>query len=235
MTHSKVSFKRRKQRLLIYLHKNKYEILLLALVQHLFFGVFVGDMSIYLKIIWPINMFFLGVASVGIFVERGRWVNIIRELLFILVMVMPLLLTYFGVFPHFMTIMNEIYIFFFLFIFVEVFKFLIRPSYINIDIISAAACGYFLLLEIAIFLMQLLYHSDPKSFSGIDASSPAKIFIDMIYFCSMTFTSIGFGDITPTSHSTKLLASFFGIIGQFYSVILVGIIISKFGSTNRGK
>jgi hypothetical protein len=233
MTHSKVSFKRRRKRALIYLHKNKYEILLLALVQHLFFGVFIDDMDFYLKIIWPINMFFLGVASVGIFVEKGKWINIIRELLFILVLVLPLSLSFFGVFPHFMKIMNEIYIVFFLFIFVEVFKFLIRPSYINIDIISAAACGYLLLLEIAIFLMQLLYHSDPKSFVGIDTSSPAKIFIDMIYFCSMTFTSIGFGGIAPNSHITKLIVSFFGIIGQFYLVILVGIIISKFGSVRK--
>lgn len=233
MTHSKISFQRKKQRLLIYLHKNKYEILLFALLQHLFFGVFINDMDFYLKIIWPVNMFFLGVASVGIFVERGKWINLIRELLFILVLVMPLSLSFFGIFPHFMTVMNEIYIVFFLFIFIEVFKFLIRPSYINIDIISAAACGYLLLLEIAIFLMQLLYHSDPHSFNGVDNSSPAKIFIDMIYFCVMTFTSIGFGDITPTSHTTKLVASFFGIIGQFYSVILVGIIISKFGSMKK--
>jgi len=45
-------------------------------------------------------------------------------------------------------------------------------------------------------------------------------------------TSIGFGDITPNSHVTKLLTSFLGVTGQFYSVVLVGILITKFTSSN---
>ncbi len=231
--HSKSNLKKWRQRTLIYLYKNKYELLLLALLQHLFSGVFVVDMDFYLRILWPINMLFLGVASVGIFVEKGKWINIIRQLLFIFVLIFPLSSSFFGDFPHFMNIMNEIYIVFFLFIFVEVFKFLIKPSYINIDIISASACGYLLLLEICVFVMQLLFHSNANSFLGVDVSSPGKVFIDMIYFCTMNLTGIGFNEIAPKTHHTKLITSLFGIIGQFYSVVLVGIIISKFSSIKK--
>jgi hypothetical protein len=111
-----------------------------------------------------------------------------------------------------------------------VVKFLIKPSYINIDIISASACGYFLLIEIATFLMQLLFYNDPHSFKGISTASNSETFIDFVYFSSITLTSIGFGDILPNAHYTKLLTSFFGIAGQFYTVVLVGILLSKFSS-----
>jgi hypothetical protein len=59
-------------------------------------------------------------------------------------------------------------------------------------------------------------------------SSPSAVYMDLVYFCSITMTSIGFGDILPNNHVTKLITSLFGIIGQFYSVVLVGILISKF-------
>ena len=47
------------------LNKRKYELLLGALVQHLFVGIILNDLEIYIKVIWPINMLILGFASVG--------------------------------------------------------------------------------------------------------------------------------------------------------------------------
>lgn len=119
---------------------------------------------------------------------------------------------------------------FFAFLFHELLKFLLKPSYINSDIITTSACGYFLLIEISVFLLQYFEYVNPQSFKGLDTSSPAAIFTDLVYFCSITFTSIGFGDITPNHHSTKLVTSFIGIAGQFYTVVLVGILLSKFSS-----
>jgi hypothetical protein len=51
-----------------------------------------------------------------------------------------------------------------------------------------------------------------------------------LYYSTITLTSIGYGDITPNVHYTKLIVSLVGIVGQFYSVVLVGILISKFVS-----
>lgn len=215
-----------------YLRKRKYELLLLALIQHLFIGIFLSDLAFYTKVIWPINMVILGIASVGVFVEKGHWKNLIQKILFLLVVALPIGLTFFGTTPYYFTFLNISYVIFFLFIFWEVLKYLIKPSYINTDIISASACGYFLLIEICTFLVQFYVYQDPKSFKGLDFSSPANTYIDLVYFSSITLTSIGFGDITPNAHHTKLLTSFFGIAGQFYSVVLVGILISKFTSNN---
>ena len=215
-----------------YIYKRKYELLLLALIQHLFIAIFLRDLPFYTKIIWPLNMLILGIASVGVFIEKGYWKNLIQKILFLLVLALPIGLTFFGSNPAYFLFLNIAYVLFFLLIFWEVLKYLIKPSYINTDIILASACGYFLLIEICTFLLQFFVYQNPQSFKGIDFSSPALTYIDLVYFSSITLTSIGFGDITPNTHTTKLITSFFGIVGQFYSVVLVGILISKFTSNN---
>lgn len=217
---------------LSYIHKRKYELLLIALIQHLFIGIFLSDLLFYTKIIWPINMVILGIASIGVFIEKGKWKNIVQKILFLVVVLLPIGLTFFGNSISYFLFLNVAYVLFFLIIFWEVLNYLIKPSYINTDIISASACGYFLLIEISTFLLQFFVYQSPKSFKGIDFSSPANTYIDLVYFSSITLTSIGFGDITPNTHNTKLIISFFGIAGQFYSVVLVGILISKFTSNN---
>ncbi len=214
------------------LHKYKYELLLFALIQHLFIGIFLTDLSFYTQVIWPINMLILGIASVGVFVEKGKWKNIIQKVLFLLVLALPIGLTFAGKNQFYFMFLFIAYVIFFVFIFWEVLKFLIKPSYINRDIISASACGYFLLIEISTFLFQYFVYQNPESFKGLDYSMAAKTYIDLVYFSSITLTSIGYGDISPNAYNTKLITSFFGIAGQFYSVVLVGILISKFSSKN---
>ena len=213
-----------------FLKRHKYVLLLAALLQHLFIGIVLTDLRFYTRFIWPVNMLVLGLAGVGVFIKKGVWKNRIRNVLFVAVVVLPLSLPFVGERVQFMAWLSGLYVVFFGFIFREVFRFLIRPGYIDADLISASACGYFLLLEISIFLMQTLFYRNPAAFRGIDVSSGAATFIDMVYFCAITLTSIGYGDITPAVYYTKLATALFGVIGQFYSVVLVGILISKFAA-----
>ncbi len=218
----------------IFLNKRKYELLLAALIQHLFIGIIVQDTTFYTEVLWPVNMLILGLASIGVFIEKSKLKNITKNILSALVIVLPIMLSFFKGVPEFMFFLNISYIVFYFYIFLEVFKFLVKPSYINTDIISASACGLLLLLEAFVFMFQIYAYSDPQSFKGLDYSSPAHTFMDLVYFCSVTLTTIGYGDITPGSYQTKLITSLIGIVGQFYSVVLVGIIISKFSNyTNK--
>jgi hypothetical protein len=218
-----------------FVKKRKYELLLIALLQHLFIGLFLSDLSFYTRFVWPINMLILGIASIGIFIEKGKWKSIIRNLLFVIVLALPIGLPFWGHISDYFQLLNVAYVIFFGFIFLEVIKFLIKPSYINTDIIMASGCGYLLLIEISVFLFQFCVYQNPISFKGINVSNPALTYTDLVYFCSITISSIGFGDITPNNHQTKLITSLFGIAGQFYSVILVGILLSKFTSKPENK
>ncbi len=210
------------------LQRRKYEFLLAALVQHLFVAAVLPDLGFYTRVIWPINMVVLGVFSVGIFADSSSTVRWLKNVILAGVIAFPAMS--FVVVPtvHLMEALSLCYTVFFLVIFVEVLRFLIRPGYINADLVSASACGYLLLLEIGIFMMQGLHYAIPGAFKGISTESFTAIYLDMVYFCSITVTSIGFGDITPAHHMSKLATSMLGIAGQFYSVVLVGILIGKY-------
>lgn len=217
------------------LSRRKYEVLLLALIAHLYIGIFLSDLEFYTRVIWPFNVVILGVASVGVFVKTGKFKNILQNILWVIAFLLPVSIPIFGETQYFMSILSLFYCVFFSFIFIEVIRFLIKPSYINADVISASACGYFLLIEIAVFLLQTLYYNDTSVLSNINGTSPAEVYMDLVYFSSISITSIGFGDITPTSYNTRLIVSFFGVVSQFYAVVLVGILISKFVSAQEKK
>ncbi|MPS64817.1 MAG: Ion transport 2 domain protein [Chryseobacterium sp.] len=219
-------------KIIAFLQNKKYELLLFALLQHLFVGIILTDLEFYTRIIWPANMLILGLGSIFMFTGKHTWRHWFRNFHFTLVLLLPIGIPFFKDIPWYFTFLNINYVVFFGFLFVELLRFLLKPGYINSDIISASACGYFLLIEISVFLLQTFEYYNPLSFKGIDVSSPASIYIDLVYFCSITFTSIGFGDITPGTHTTKLITAFIGVAGQFYTVVLVGILISKFSSKN---
>lgn len=212
------------------LQRRKYEFLLAALMQHLFIAVVLPDLAFYARVVWPLNMLVLGVFSVGIFAQRSPAHRAFKNGMTLAVIVIPAALAFFPPSPTVMLGLSVCYVLFFLIILVEVFRHLLRPRYIDVDLVSAAICGYFLLLETGIFLMQALYYAVPNSFRGVDTSSFPSIYLDLVYFCSIVLTSIGFGDITPAHHVTKLATALLGITGQTYSVVLVGILISKYTS-----
>jgi voltage-gated potassium channel len=53
------------------------------------------------------------------------------------------------------------------------------------------------------------------------------------YFSFMTLTSVGYGDIYPISSWARLLAVSEAIIGQIYSVVLIGWLVSKLSKWHR--
>jgi len=216
-----------------FLHRRKYEILLIALVQHLFIGILFIRISLYSELLWAINFIILGTSSIGIFIEKGRLKNVILHTLFIVVLCLSISLPLVRDTEFFYPLLGLTYVMFFSFIFLEVLNFLLKPSYINVDIIVAAACGYFLLIEISVFLMMSIYCLDAQSFKGVSTTSVPATYFDFIYYCSVAFTGTGFGDILPNTHFTKLLTAFLGIAGQFYTVMLVGLLISKFSSRSK--
>ncbi len=210
------------------LRRRKYELLLAALLQHLFSPVVLPDLDVYTRYVWPVTMVLLGLFSVGVFAGRSRASRRFKDVMSVVVVAFPAIWWFATPTRALMVALSLSYFAFFLVILLEVLRHLVRPSYIDRDLVSAAVCGYLLLLETSVFLMQALHYAVPGSFRGFDASSATTVYLDLVYFCSVVVTSIGFGDVTPAHHMTKLAVSAVGMTGQMYSVVLVGILISKY-------
>lgn len=212
-----------------FLHKIKYEFLLFALLQHTFTGIFLDHVSNYDQV-WPLNMAILIFSCFNVAWNENFANRVILSVLALGVVLLPFFSLFIGFTTVFVEILSILYAIFFLYILYKLLKFLLRPSYINSDIISASICGYMVLIEVMTFLTLAILTVSPNALSGIDFGSKARIYIDCIYFSTITITSIGYGDISPNTPQMKLFISLFAIIGQFYTVVLVGILISKFAN-----
>lgn len=83
--------------------------------------------------------------------------------------------------------------------------------------------GFFIFLTIDVF--------DPGAIGGLENSE--RYTDDMMYFSYITLLTIGYGDISPVSPIAKSASVFLGMLGQFYMVILVAVVIDKFKTTRK--
>lgn len=221
-------------RLIEWMAKRKYELLLFGLVQHLFAAMLVPSIETYTDVVWPINMVVLGLSCIGIFSGATGARLILRWLLTIAVLAFPAAPYFLSATDAVLEALSLVYALFFLWTLFEVMRYLLRPSYVNIDLVSASLCGYLLLIEVGAFALQAIYYAVPDAYHGIATDQPAHTWLDIEYFTSISVTSIGFGDITPVHHIARLATAALGILGQLYSVVLMGILISKYtASTQR--
>jgi voltage-gated potassium channel len=103
---------------------------------------------------------------------------------------------------------------------------------VSSDSVYGAFCGYVLIGLAFGHLYCVVEALTPGSFTGSEA---VKIHSENVgwgrfqlaYFSFMTLTTVGYGDITPSSDAAKGLAMVEAIIGQFYIAVLVAELIGK--------
>lgn len=211
-------------------HVFRFEILLFALVMLLFNKMFVTDQNFYVDYVWPGNMLLLGLASVGVFKERGSFIRGLKNILFVLSLIIPLLAHLIFKDKTFSILAVSVYILYYGLIFEEVMQQITHRDEVTLSIVLGSFCGYLLLILIAVFSFLLVETLIPQSFFHTSHGNIPLLYNELTYFSMVTIASVGYGDITPANDTARLLSSFFGIAGQFYMVALVGIIISKFSN-----
>lgn len=212
------------------IEKYRYEFLLFALLQLVFNKIFFTSEQIYLQYVWPLNMVLISVANYFIFKEKSRRKKNIRNILGIISLLMPFAFVFLNKNMYFYYVLTFFFIIYYIYIFWEVMYQITLTKEVRLNIVIGSFCGYLLLHMIALFSYIAIELLIPNSFLNVSNHEMAKMYNELNYFSLITLTSIGFGDILPSSNTSRLTVSFFGIAGQFYMVAVVGIIISKFTS-----
>lgn len=93
--------------------------------------------------------------------------------------------------------------------------------------IVGSICIFLLLGLIWTTLYLLLAEFTADSFSGLEGASWQDHFPDLIYFSYVTLTTLGFGDVLPTSPIARFLVYMEAIVGVFYMAIVVSSLVGS--------
>jgi len=113
------------------------------------------------------------------------------------------------------------------------------------NILCGAACIYLLVGVLMGFLYCLVEMFFPGAFTvtNLDGRpTPATLVVNpgwLVYFSFTTLTSVGFGDILPTSEISRSLSAFEAVVGQIMVVVmmarLVGLHVAQISSGSGKK
>jgi len=122
---------------------------------------------------------------------------------------------------------------FFVFIFVMLFRHILHSKVVEAEILYGAVSCYFLIGYVWAFLNQILYVIEPASFSF--AASKMVTGYDFLYYSFVSLTTLGYGDITPTTDYGKSLAMVEAVVGVFYMALVVARLVSLYGAESKSK
>ncbi len=97
---------------------------------------------------------------------------------------------------------------------------------IDLNSVIGSVSLYLLLGLIWAVIYLLLLVMDPSSFSGIEVQGWQQTFPRVIYYSYVTLTTLGYGDILPTTHIAEFFVYMEAVIGVFYMAIIVASLVS---------
>jgi hypothetical protein len=108
-----------------------------------------------------------------------------------------------------------------------VFFEIIKVQRVTADSMYGTICVYLLVGLTFANLYDLIETLHPGSFQiNVDTAGPAEIrWRTLVFFSFMTLTTIGLGDVTPTTTQVQSLASIEGVIGVLYVAVLIARVV----------
>lgn len=102
-------------------------------------------------------------------------------------------------------------------------------SKVNVDLIYGSISAYLLIGNGFGELYVALAIAIPDSFEGLDLIRDLDyVTRSLTYYSFVTLTTLGYGDITPATHYTRVLAYTEAILGQLYLTILVARLVGTY-------
>ena len=121
---------------------------------------------------------------------------------------------------------------FFIFIVVRLIQQTANAKNVNIRVIADAINGYLLVgvvYSIVVYSM-LLFQPNAFHFPEGNSSNEGDAMSKMFYFTFVTYTSTGYGDITPVFPGARSLVTLISTTGQLYIAIIIALLVGKFSS-----
>lgn len=206
----------------IYLHERKYEYLLLSLFL-LLFGQLLFPPK-YEVILTPILLIQNLIIGFVLFYENKIWRIFILATLIVIVG-----FEFFDYVEHsavIVRIKGLFYIVYFLSLALKTFQYIFRQKEVGLSMIAAVFSGFIMLAIFGSFLFMLIESASPQSFSNL--GSDGDVYSNLQYFSFITTLTIGYGDIAPLTITARKAAMLLGLVGNFYTIFVAGIIIGKF-------
>lgn len=200
--------------------QRKYEILLLSFMILLFGDIFFPAGVDAMPILVLQNV----LASFVLFYGKKKW----RIPLIILVVFLVSLEVFDFIFdiPKSRSLFSIAYIIYFIFLSFEVYRQILVTKEVDFGMVAAVLSGFIILGLLGGSVFVIIEVVNPGSFNNLTEGAGA--FSDLMYYSFITIITIGYGDITPASDLAQKMSMFFGLIGYFYGVVVIGVIMGKY-------
>lgn len=200
----------------------KHELLLLSLLILLFGQLFIPEA--YHEITRPFLFAQTVFAGIVLFSEWRIWRNVFIILFFIIIVLEIYGYYYDG--SALNSLSGIIYIFFFLAVSIETYRQIYNAVDVRPAMISAVFSGFILLCLMASLYFLIIEIQYPNSFYGI--GNKDENYQNLTYFSFITTLTIGYGDIVPLTFQAKKAVMLIALLGNFYTVVVTGIVIGKY-------
>lgn len=104
---------------------------------------------------------------------------------------------------------------------------------VRTDTLYGAVCVYLLIAVAFGVAFELLEQAAPGSFALPELASPAALEGELLYFSVVTFTTLGFGDITPVTEAARSLMILQAVTGILFPAVLVARLVSLYTAGRR--
>ncbi|BFM38473.1 potassium channel family protein [Synechocystis sp. LKSZ1] len=109
---------------------------------------------------------------------------------------------------------------------------LIHVNHVNADVVIGGVSVYLLIGIVWTLLYQVVFQFSPDAFLDLEAL-PTDPRFSLLYFSFTTLTTLGYGDITPTSSVSMGLTNMEAIIGQLYPAVFIARLVSLYSLEDK--
>jgi len=117
---------------------------------------------------------------------------------------------------------------FYIFMMINVLKYVIRGKTVTKDKIYGALSIYMLIGFAWAPLYRLVYLNNPSSFSGTQAFYMGVYHFDFVYYSFVSICTLGFGDMLPVSGLARSLTILEAMTGIIYMAVMISRLVSLY-------